>query len=332
MSAHRRPHRIAVITALLTVLLSALLMPSGALATYPAPTGLIAFSADAGSGAQIWTIRPNGRDLRQITHVDGDAAAPDWSPDGRWIAFDVGRVLPGDIEEVTVQVMRPDGSDVRVLTPAGTCCSGDPSFTPDGRRIVYEHYDPATNDDAIWMMNVDGTNPHRLVGPPTGATDPNVSPDGQTLTFRGWDGLEGENGALFRTAIDGTGVTRVTPFDHVSIKHDWAPDGGLLLYTDGADTGLPDESTNIVTIRPDGTGLHHLTSYAGGHFGVFAGSYSPDGRWIVLRFEDHVAGTFALYRMRPDGSHLQEIAFLGELKPRLTDWGGRPGGNAEDDE
>jgi Tol biopolymer transport system component len=323
--AHRRPQGIAVMTALL----GALLMPSGALATYPAPTGLIAFSAAAGSGAQIWTIRPNGRDLRQVTHVQGDAVAPDWSPDGRLIVFETGRHLADDSDEVAVQVMHADGTGMTNLTSSLVCCSGDPSFTPDGQHIVYWRWDGV--EEAVWMMNLDGSDQHRIIAV-SGIADPNVSPDGQTLTLRLWDGLEGENGALFRSAIDGTGLTQLTPFDHVSIKHDWSPDGGLVLYTDGADTGEPDESTNIVTIRPDGTGLHHLTSYSGGHYGVFAGSYSPDGRWIVLRFEDHLAGTFALYRMRPDGSHLKEIAYLGELKPRLSDWGSRPEDDSDADQ
>jgi hypothetical protein len=65
--------------------------------------------------------------------------------------------------------------------------------------------------------------------------------------------------------------------------------------------------------------------------GVDIAANSPDGRWIVLRFEDHVAGTFSLYRMRPDGSHLKEIAFLGDLKPRLSDWGARPGDDGDVD-
>src|SRR6185369_12978628 len=116
-------------------------MPSAALATYPAPTGLIAFSADAGSGAQIWTIRPNGRDLRQVTHIDGDAIAPDWSPDGRLIVFESGRHLADDSDAVAVEVMHADGSGATNLTPNLVCCSGDPSFTPDGQHIVYWRWD-----------------------------------------------------------------------------------------------------------------------------------------------------------------------------------------------
>jgi hypothetical protein len=40
-------------------------------------------------------------------------------------------------------------------------------------------------------------------------------------------------------------------------------------------------------------------------------------------------GGFALYAMRPDGSHLKLLIALASLKPRLTDWGPRAthGGN-----
>ena len=45
------------------------------------------FGADTGSGSQLYTVRPNGHELGQITHVDGDALFPDWLPDGRRIVF-----------------------------------------------------------------------------------------------------------------------------------------------------------------------------------------------------------------------------------------------------
>jgi len=170
-------------------------------------------------------------------------------------------------------------------------------------------------------MDTDGNDQRRIVGMSTGATDPNVSPDGTTLTFRSWNGLPGENGALFRSNIDGTDVSQLTPFKFVSIKHDWEPSGRRVLFSFNADTGDPTISTNIATINPDGTHVRVLTHYQGGAVNAFAGSYSPDGRWIVLRFEDH--GTYSLYKMLPDGSHLTLIIDLGSLKPRLTDWGPR---------
>jgi hypothetical protein len=51
-------------------------------ATFPGRNGLIAFQSLTGAGVQIFTVRPNGHDLRQITFLSGNAIAADWSPDG----------------------------------------------------------------------------------------------------------------------------------------------------------------------------------------------------------------------------------------------------------
>ena len=90
----------------------------------PARNGRIAFQAQTDNGLQIFTVRSNGRDLRQITHVDGDAAGPDWSPDGRRIAF--------SLNECSVAVMDADGDNLDVIASDPDLCQGDPSYTPDG--------------------------------------------------------------------------------------------------------------------------------------------------------------------------------------------------------
>ena len=285
--------------------LTTLVLAPTAHATFPARNGLIAFMADTGGGYQLYTVRPNGRDLRQITHVDGDAIKPDWSPDGRRIAF--------ALNECSVALMNADGSGLRVLpsqTPGG--CEGDPSFTPDGSRLVYERYDPSIEDDAVWSMNLDGTDRQRITS--AGAPDPNVSPDGKTVSFLG--GPEDAT-ALFTARLDGSDLFQVTPSIGVAFKHDWAPDGRHLAITDnGNDLSKP---ANIATIRPDGTGLRYLTHYRSPELRAYVGSYSPDGQWIVFRLENH--GSYGLYRMRPDGSDLHPILPPSSFRPRNIDWG-----------
>jgi hypothetical protein len=69
----------------LGVMVAAFIVAAPAYATYPGHNGRIAFQADTGGGNQIYTVRPNGHDLFQVTHVDGEATTPDWSPDGHWI-------------------------------------------------------------------------------------------------------------------------------------------------------------------------------------------------------------------------------------------------------
>jgi len=297
-------------------------------ATAPGVNGRIAFQADTGSGNQIYTVRPNGHDLRQITHVNGEAKAPDWSPDGRRIAFEHDQDTADICADIAI--MNADGSDLVDLLQPPNICEGEPSFTPDGTRIVFERFNIDTGEDAIWSMNVDGTDRRQVTtGTGIGVTDPNVSPDGKTLSFVDFNGLDFGQ-ALFTVSIDGSNLSQLTPYDfNVAIKQDWAPDGRRLAFGVNSNLPNPGDSANIATIRPDGTGLRYLTHYQGGDVNAFVGSYSPDGRWIVFRLEDH--GSYGLFRMRSDGSDLHVILGFSNFRPRLIDWGSRSGGAEDED-
>lgn len=313
---------------------------STASATYPGHNGLIVFGAvTAGGDSQLFTVRPNGHDLRQITFPPGEAVQPDWSPDGRTIVYE--HDWDTETQCATVDLINPDGSNRVSLTTGVGGCEGQPSFTPDGAAIVYEHFDFTTFDDAVWGMNADGSNQHRIIGPwPNGqgfATDPNVSPDGKTLSFVGFDGnlfgpppnFEPAQG-LFSSGLDGSNFAELLPFTlDLAIKHDWAPDGKRLLVGTNANFLDPTDSANIATIRPDGSDLHFLIHTHDPAVNAFAGSYSPDGRYIVFRLEDH--GQFALMKMRSDGSHVKQILGFSSFRPRGSDWGARPQPAGRDD-
>jgi Tol biopolymer transport system component len=307
-------------------------------ATYPGRNGMIAFQADTGSGSQIYTVRSNGRDLRQLTHLTGSAERPDWSPDSRRIIFE------HDTEDsANVAIINADGGDLMEFPSAPNGFEGAPTFTPDGRQIVFLRFDFVELDNAIWSMNLDGSERRRIIGPWPGVISASidfasVSPGGKTLAFVGFDGVlfgpapsfEPAR-ALFTCDIDGGNLFQITPFTaDMAIKVDWAPDGRRLLITDNANFFHRGESANIATIRPDGTDLHYLTHYQGGEVNAFFGSSSPDGRWIVFRLEDH--GSYALYRMHCDGSHLRAVLGFSNFRPRFIDWGSRSDGRGDDEE
>ena len=199
---------------------------------------------------------------------------PDWSPNGRWIVFELDTADDG-----RVVVMRADGSHARMLpAPARRRVRRPAVFTPGGGRIVFESYNPDLNDDAIWIESLRGRHQHRLATGPAGATDPNVSPDGRWLTFVAFDGNDFGQG-LIRTTIRGTQPKLLLPYStDVAIKHDWSPDGRRVGFSDDADRPV---SANVVTVTASGTDPRPLTHLGDPELRALFGSYSPDGQWIV---------------------------------------------------
>jgi Tol biopolymer transport system component len=116
-------------------------------------------------------------------------------------------------------------------------------------------------------------------------------------------------------------VRQVTPtLNGITFKHDWAPDGSRLVMSDNADN--PDLTVNVVTIRPDGTGLKYLTDNQTPDQRAFAGTYSPNGKWIVFRQES--GDQSALMVMRTNGQGMHAILPFSDFRPRSIDWGPVP--------
>jgi len=79
-----------------------------------APDGLhIALNSGADYPARVYVARADGSDARAITRPRLFASAPEWSPDGGFIAM-IGAGKPLGNDEVYVS--RPDGSGLRQLT------------------------------------------------------------------------------------------------------------------------------------------------------------------------------------------------------------------------
>jgi Tol biopolymer transport system component len=74
--------------------------------------------------AHVWTVRPNGSGLRQLTPLLVGHQVPSWSPDGRRLA--VTTQTKGSRSDIAT--IRADGSGLRVLTHSGL------NFHPDWSR------------------------------------------------------------------------------------------------------------------------------------------------------------------------------------------------------
>lgn len=311
---------VAAVTGLAVVVFAVVVLPGApSRATTRGTNGLIVYqnrSDERGTGT-LYSIRPDGSGRRAITSAPGDAA-PDWAPDGSKVVF----TLPHDQGPpfCSVALVNPDGTGLTDLSIGQTGCEIDPAFTPDGRQIVFVHFDDKEDSENIWTMNLTGGDRRRLTNrKDSGTLDPNVSPNGRWITFV--RGRSDTARALFRMRSDGTDVRRLTPFrwDVFGSKHDWSPDGKLIVLTRDADRAEAGRSANLVTIHSDGSHAKRLTHFRGGTMGAFAGSFAPNGKRIVFRLQK--GDRYAIATIRRDGGKPRLLTRMTRVKPGYIDWG-----------
>jgi len=131
-----------------------------------------------GAVMNIFSMNAAGSRPARITHGTFDSAhgggtMPDFSPDGRRIAFAHFGEVPSASSRTTIfaiYVMNADGSNMTQLTqrpsePAPADIHDIyPVFSPDGRKIAFESNRDGTMQ--IYLMNVDGSNLLRLTNHP----------------------------------------------------------------------------------------------------------------------------------------------------------------------
>ncbi|MEU9980896.1 amidohydrolase family protein [Streptomyces sp. NPDC050856] len=102
----------------------------------------VALCAYAGGGFHLWTMRPDGTGLRQLTDGPWDDRGVAWSPDGTRLAFSSDR--GGDPvagSSCGIWTLRLADGRLDRLTgdgaPGGPFEDYDPTWTPDGRHVVF---------------------------------------------------------------------------------------------------------------------------------------------------------------------------------------------------
>jgi Tol biopolymer transport system component/predicted Ser/Thr protein kinase len=116
--------------------------------------------------------RPPTR-LIASTQYDG---SPQYSPDGKRIAFSSGR--SGSVE---VWVSESDGSNAIQLTHFSGPAAGTPRWSPDGRKIAFD-CDASGNGD-IYVISTEGGEPRRLTTDSSNEYVPSWSRDGRWIYF-----------------------------------------------------------------------------------------------------------------------------------------------------
>jgi TolB protein len=132
--------------------------------------------AAEGSRYEIYTVPAEGDKSRRLVNFGGINTYPNYSPDGKKIAF--RRVLGERNSEVWI--MDSDGSNARNLTN-NPAFDAWPFWSSDGKQIVFASDRGGGYD--VYVMNADGSDVRQLTHLGGRCTSPKWSPDGSKITF-----------------------------------------------------------------------------------------------------------------------------------------------------
>jgi Tol biopolymer transport system component len=242
----------------------------------------IAFSSARGGAWAIWSIKPDGSDLRQLSKPgpDGQDVDPAFNSDGSRILFASTRGGKAGLWR-----MGRDGGDVTRI------CDGDQGcWSPDGGKIVLRR-----GGKLITRELASGK--EKVISPEgwEKCSGPAWSPDGKSIAFA----LLGENAnAVYVIGAEGGPAAKVYGKQGACQPH-WSPDGKRLVY---------ETETHICTINPDGT-KNRLVTYYGG-VQRYA-RFSPDGMKLVFCQAATPEGPWELY----------VVSAAGGAPVKLTDGG-----------
>jgi TolB protein len=281
-----------------------LLGAAPAQAAFPGSDGRIAFDSDrSGGDHNIFTMNPDGSDVRQLTFYtpeSGAALRQSSSADGTRLVYE-----HRDSADREIYVINADGSNNHLLFADPDYRDFDPSFSPDGRTVIFSRCRADFEACAIYSVKSDGKGltaiTHLDVRNNVFDQQPKFSPDGRTIAFDSAN-RGGVQSAIYLMSAHGTGVRRVTPTALEAFDPDWSPDGRWLAFDTNCCVPV---SPAIWKIHPDGSGLVQLTDQ--GDSLDFTPRFSPQGDRIVFERANGDFSVDEVWVMNPDGSDAHAI-------------------------
>ncbi len=255
----------------------------------------VAYTTEAAGARQLFTLSLRGGYPTQLTASEKPVSDPQWSPDGRRLAF---------VRDDEIWVVEADGArQTRVVAKPGG--GREPRWSPDGRRLAF--LSRRRGWSQIWL--IDAPVPRRgrpandpKPARPTALTEPGIdvdafewSPDGARVAVMGQRGVENLETSQISLVDVADGTARVVAGERsVDVGARWLPDGSLLYVSDA------DGWFQVVRLTADGRDRIVLTAgerehgEPGGGVG-YAPLPSPDGsRFVHVEvhdgFQDLVVG------------------------------------------
>ncbi|HYV36142.1 MAG TPA: S9 family peptidase [Gemmataceae bacterium] len=249
--------------------------------------------------SHIHLANADGTDALQLTQGDKSCDGPQWSPDGKWIAF-----MSARSGKRNIWMIRARGGEAEKLTDVKT---GVTSFkwSPDGTAIAFTAADAQTaaeekaakmkNDARVVDQNVKMVHLHAI------AVEKNA--DGKRTAKQLTSGDFSVGSAL------GGG------------SFDWSPDGKIIAYTRTNSPAVdhwPSADIWLVTVSDLKTKPLIATSAA-----EMSPMFSPDGNWIACVVSDSPASwprKARVHAIGVKGGKTRILAATHDESPNLVGW------------
>ena len=257
-------------------------------------------SANEEKQRQLWSVNADGSDPKKLTNLNGYAARPRWSHNGKQIAFlyiegaggggplmaapTTTGVIDTAIHNQRIAVLDVSSGQVRQVSPENLHIY-DYDWSPDDKTFVATAA-PGPGDNNWWIaqiytIDIAKGNATSIYKPSLQVAVPRWSPDGKSIAFiEGLMSDEGFHGGdLFTISADGRDLTNRTHDRKSSVSSLFWLTSDHILFTEivgggGAISELTPANNSVRTIWKGAEALH-----AFGNFPDFA--LSKDGKFAA---------------------------------------------------